>query len=230
MNSQDVNIMTIYDIPFNTDYKNKILSVISVAPPLIRGHAIRHRNGVRTGNQANAEFIEDEQGGLLASVKTITGIITVKFECTPDYWEEFKKSNLWRYHDDIILLKFDETGKVNGHILQENELAELNEGETGRENGRLLYVDSKGHSRAEKTNLQEFAGPTLIIERDKNDNFSPKYISKDYDKATVDLISEGLKSVLKDNNGSIEKMDIVADKYIVSDVRGGDKYYYILPL
>ena len=227
--TNDVQVMSIFDIPFNTDYKNKLLSVISVAPPLIKGHAIKHRSGVNPGNQANAEFIEDYQGGLLASVKTVTGIVTVKFECTPEYWKEFKKSNLWRYHDDIILLKFDEAGKVMGHVLQENEMLDIINDGAERQNGRLLYVDSKGYNHSEK-NGPEFAGPTLIIERDKNDNFSPKYISKDYDNNTVNIITEGLKSALAENNGSIEKMDIVADNYIVSDVRGNDRYYYILPL
>jgi hypothetical protein len=223
----DVQIMSAFDLPANYDYKNKLLSVVAVKSPLIKGHSVKHRlNNSNGAIVPNAEFVEDAQGGLLASLKTLTGTIEVKFECTPAYWEEFKKSSLWRYHDDIILLKFDSEGKVCGHVLKENEFISPDDGE--RVDSRNLYVNSQ-NTKAEK-DIQDFAGPTLIMEKDASNHFSPKYISKDYDTSTVEKIAEDMNKVFESNGGSLDKMDIVAENYIISDVRNGERYYYILPL
>lgn len=230
MGYDDAVIQDTHPVPYYREFKNTTRKVVHLWEPLARYRLVKEKP--IAGSPMPLEAVRKEvveRQGLNVTLKTSSGSYQeVRIPCTDELWDNIMQNRIWKFIDDDIYLKFDANGTAYEYVVNgktdSDPSAEYSE--EVKNLSRVLHVrdvlNAKKQSYQAEANDQ-WMDNTMIFELGSAADgqkpsaslkLKPQSISNELAQEALTALNAAL------NEGQIEKMDIIGDKFIIQKLKG----------
>lgn len=224
-------IIDMLDMPNNNyyrDFKDITVRVKHLWKPVGRYTFNNDKSQSNAVSSATAVLVSRE--GLDITVGTATGsYYMLRVPCTDELWDNILENQIYRYRDDIIMLRFNESGVAYDYILNANP--ELGDEEYDDPTYAPAVLRVRDLLKKKKQQVvapaEDVLGSDIAIFRKKADN-SIELVRKP--SVGVDKIEETaklLQEAIVKNDKELEKFDVLDNNAVIAAVKNSGSVFVV---